>query len=610
MTLSIPKFTDYPSLISNSKLTIPVLISNFSIYTTVSDSARYIFEPMNFKGTVTLLTSDTPKLAISLESPVSTNINVSASQVELVWKLTVSVVEVFFETLRQVDKIKPVTKADLKRALSVDQDILIPPSSSPHKPIEKRLNWSINAKIHSLHVTLDELSQNDIERRLTFNIENTSILAQHTENFTKFSLKMCSINAEHTKKYLNSLNSDWVTGEFEGKLIVSQGDAINFTFTRASTEHFLTHLRKTPDCFSKITDHGGKDFLHEIFLELQPIQLVLPLDILKASESLFRPIFQTPFPKFGKRTTKVPQEGCLSTAKINKLKKLLEEILTRLPLVHVKISDLEIHFPLNSVDLVSFELQSITVGTQPMNSLERKIAHQNLHEIAVNEGIIDIPGSPIEDRQYDIKIQGIKCTTMDPSSTGREIISENLSFHVAVAPGIMDIRSKNLVAGHNIEFCVESDFNVNLSEKQLSLIQQLALEVNSFANWVMVISEKFTTEEEVTTTDGSGIFSSRHSSDIDRMTSLTTTSGHYSEFSDGKKLLGALKIIGLAPFDGLLCFKRRLRVRTKTAMIEIIQPLIQFSFESEIKFDTILLTSKFKRHSQFHIPKRSLEGSN
>ena len=64
-----------------------------------------------------------------------------------------------------------------------------------------------------------------------------------------------------------------------------------------------------------------------------------------------------------------------------------------------------------SPDLFMFELESTRITCQLENPLSRILVNESLYYSAAEAGLLEIPGSSVEDRQYELLVSGITLLT-------------------------------------------------------------------------------------------------------------------------------------------------------------------------------------------------------
>ena len=173
---------------------------------------------------------------------------------------------------------------------------------------------------------------------------------------------------------------------------------------------------------------GHRRYLHEICLKIQPCDVVLHSPLLV---SLAKIINVDPLAKL--YTTLKPSEKEAPSSTSKESSPALNLFTSQLPLVYVTASSLRIFMPLEEKseddgdkkpssswpflpppvrhDLMMFQIGDVGLVPQADNPLPRMVLDADLFNRAVRRGKLGVPGSEVEDRQYQLDLSGINLST-------------------------------------------------------------------------------------------------------------------------------------------------------------------------------------------------------
>ncbi|TRY83307.1 hypothetical protein DNTS_006035 [Danionella cerebrum] len=301
---------------------------------------------------------------------------------------------------------------------------------------------------------------------------------------------------------------------------------LSLTYTRAVTRnvrHRLTHRSQTPETHT-LHSHpvdASPRFLHEILLNTQPFDLVLSPRLLRTLQSVFT--LHTP------EHILTPSVQRVHTSR--RMRAQTQLCSSSLPLIYLNTSTIRIFCPLEEMhshctpdsqwksrkeDTVVLKISSLCVTPQAENPLPRTVLRKDIYQRALSLGVVGEPGSEVEDRQYQLDLQGINMgtaawhqlraererergTSESRASTAqnpalewntasrirhqqekRVILSpiiNDFSIRITAAPAVVYRKPSSaeevLVCGHSLEMNVTSNLDLFLSVSQTHTLQQL-----------------------------------------------------------------------------------------------------------------------------------------
>ncbi|CAB3369189.1 Hypothetical predicted protein [Cloeon dipterum] len=280
---------------------------------------------------------------------------------------------------------------------------------------------------------------------------------------------------------------------------------IDVTFTRARSNN--VHRKWTqqlaanaaPDATVAAPKPAGPRYISEVDVKLCPLDVILSASVFQNFISLVEPIVKNPVVS--------PSPSQPFGYRINN---------NTLPLVYFDMKDLRLFLPCeksSTHDFCIVQLSSIHLVPHVENPLSRVYIRPDIYQMAQQANILSVPGSQVEDRQYQLDIKSLSVQTGVWTEFERfiqvETISEPLSenpaaewnkesfrnselsllplvqkFDVSLmaAPAVVyqevvgQAQRDLLVCGHSAEINATSDINLNISTNQISLITNLGFE--------------------------------------------------------------------------------------------------------------------------------------
>ncbi|XP_050421986.1 intermembrane lipid transfer protein VPS13B-like isoform X2 [Adelges cooleyi] len=374
--------------------------------------------------------------------------------------------------------------------------------------------------------------------KLVFNLEDVISSLDFGLSYNKLKLKVSSASIQHFTK--NVKEEHWKHGPYLGLMLKgydslnssknsSKTDGfLNFTLTRAFKNSFqstktnrdIISPHMVGDEMFKLNHQFMNEFIMEIVIEVQPIDIVLSPFIIHTFLSVVDPLISVLL------DSKYMIYSSSNDQYLESKKKLS---CSTLPLFYLDIAMMRVFVPISSPnseiqdqDTIIIQIDSIKINQNPENPITRTPIRKDLYIEAEKKGLLTIPGSIIEDRQYQIMINdfSIRCgfwvdlkqvleniqslSTSDPDhqpnaallwnegirpksigSTNLDdvylsTLCNRLSFHSVFAPAIIFEPENTLVCGSWIEVNTLTEINVTISIEQFRLLNLLLTQYKDY----------------------------------------------------------------------------------------------------------------------------------
>uniref|UniRef100_T1IW73 Chorein N-terminal domain-containing protein n=1 Tax=Strigamia maritima TaxID=126957 RepID=T1IW73_STRMM len=267
-------------------------------------------------------------------------------------------------------------------------------------------------------------------------------------------------------------------------------------------------------------------YVSEIDVKIRSFDCVLWFPVLTTGFRIFEPFFHL---KFNFLNDPIQFASKMASEAVNESQAYQLKWFNNnnLPLLYLNISAIRIFIPKKlslectekDHDMLIFQTKKISIASQVENPLSRIVLRSDILALAQQARIIHIPGSDVEDRQYQLDIEGISLSSgswiglikrspvsqapsvstqlqtmgenpalewnnkyMKPSDVESELVCLpllcNFNIRMIVAPAIVykQLKEDILVAGHSFEVNLTTDLDIYLSFKQLALIYQISQE--------------------------------------------------------------------------------------------------------------------------------------
>ncbi|XP_045475296.1 vacuolar protein sorting-associated protein 13B [Harmonia axyridis] len=397
------------------------------------------------------------------------------------------------------------------------------------------LQWTIAKFTIELHSMTKESKKNKPKLKLVIDTEDIVSSIDFQNVYLKIKSKVGSISVEHFKLVKDS----WQQGPYLGLVMRHRDDYlseerhednafINLTITRASCRHTHTlwgtmHKKKDHKMGSNHSNVIPTRFITEIVLSVKPTDFIFSFKTLRNFNLVLEPLFaiQIPSKKKG-RSTQGPPSYVTNQV---------------LPLAYLECHNVRVIIPVSSWrkksdlkldhDVYLFQISKISLGPNAVNPICRTPYRPDLYQHAARSRILNIPGSDMEDRQYQLDIIGTSLNTgswkdvelilnqpsgiltslhgssenpaVEWNNLERVSINTNPSMHlwpvfekidlsIIIAPAM--VYKEVLVCCNSVEINIVSDVAVNLCLSQIRLALNLIGEFNEFLQPVKASKSK------------------------------------------------------------------------------------------------------------------------
>ncbi|XP_076265664.1 vacuolar protein sorting 13B isoform X3 [Rhynchophorus ferrugineus] len=337
--------------------------------------------------------------------------------------------------------------------------------------------------------------------------------------YLKIKSKIGSASIRHFER--SSPSANWVAGPFTGIVMRLREDLspgqrqednslISVVLTRASCQHTHTlwgAVRKK--------DKDKKDnapqvlslsrYITEIVINIQPMDFIVSLSTLRSFYLVLIPLLNIP-------VNTLDSEKPDSVSSNSFLQSINNQTL---PLAYLDCQDIRIIMP--SADLLGsgglhdslvFQLQKINLSPQAVNPICRTPIRSDIYDQAAHARILNVPGSDVEDRQYQMDLIGLSLSTgiwddihavLSPKNNALSdlrgmsenpalewnileqgqpnhtptlnlrCIVEKFDISLIAAPAMI-YKDNTTICGHAVEVNFVSDISVNLSLHQIKIL--------------------------------------------------------------------------------------------------------------------------------------------
>uniref|UniRef100_A0A0V0G3C3 Putative vacuolar protein n=1 Tax=Triatoma dimidiata TaxID=72491 RepID=A0A0V0G3C3_TRIDM len=368
------------------------------------------------------------------------------------------------------------------------------------------LQWTLAKFSSSLYTTPSKTEPETL--KLTLEIEDIILSTDMDINdkvYQKMKIKLGTASVKHYIRRSPELT--WKYGSFGGVIMMghdSTGNDSEFmalTITRALAVNYHAKINTTSFRAGKENARNktatADSYLVEVDLKLEPLDFVLPPSILGKFLAVAEPLIWRNEPSSTLLLSPAQEAPInqLTTADLPLLYLDIQQIRAFVPALLLEQDDNLNH------DCVVLYLEQITVGHDNTNPVNRRILRSDLYNSAQRARVTSLPGSHLEDRQYQLEfsfqISTGKWEELAPHVTGGE--SEGLvnpavywnsdhapSHHkgacltpllspvkvsLSLAPPI--VTAGFVVSGLNFEGYLTTEVDISLNLEQLILLRYL-----------------------------------------------------------------------------------------------------------------------------------------
>lgn len=282
------------------------------------------------------------------------------------------------------------------------------------------IQWTITKIAIKLYVTEKETLSS---LKLVLELEDIITSLDMQPVYFKLKNKITTVTIFHYTRAPNS--PTWDIGEYVGAVLCGREDSLekgddsgflSFTLTRAKSGNvhtrWGTYKRHKSQKFQKdiITETtlSSNSYISEIVIKVQMVDIILPLTIVNKYMQLVKP-FTCFYESIEKDVIESSEQSV--TTHLNSITSLDNEIL---PLIYLDFKGLRLMLPVSNItkikpqhDLLMIQLDGIRITPHAENPICRTPLRLDIYQLAAQANILSIPGSAVEDRQYQINIKNI-----------------------------------------------------------------------------------------------------------------------------------------------------------------------------------------------------------
>ncbi|XP_044753199.1 vacuolar protein sorting-associated protein 13B isoform X2 [Coccinella septempunctata] len=279
------------------------------------------------------------------------------------------------------------------------------------------LQWTITKFTIELNSMTKESRKNKPKLKLVIDTEDIVSSIDFQNVYLKIKSKVGSMSVEHFKL----VKDKWQPGPYSGLVMRHRDDYlseerhednafINLTITRASCRHTHTlwgtlHRKKDLKLSSTSSTTIPTRFITEIVVSIKPTDFILSFKTLRNFNLVLEPLFAIQMPeKKGK--------GSQSVSYVTN---------QALPLAYLECHDVRVIIPVSMSkkrgnmkldhDVYMLQISKISLCPSAVNPICRTPYRPDLYQHAARSRILNIPGSEMEDRQYQLDIIGTSLNT-------------------------------------------------------------------------------------------------------------------------------------------------------------------------------------------------------
>ncbi|CAK9795272.1 Intermembrane lipid transfer protein VPS13B [Anthophora plagiata] len=280
------------------------------------------------------------------------------------------------------------------------------------------IQWTITKIAVKLYVTEKESLSS---LKLVVDLEDIITSLDLQPVYFKLKNKVTTVTVFHYTRAPNS--TTWDIGEYVGTVLCGREDNLekgddsgffSFTLTRAKSGNVHTrwgthkrHKAQKKDIMTEI-NLTANSYISEVVIKMQMVDIILPLTILSKYMQLVKP-FTCFYQSVEKNTTDTSEQTV--TPRLSSITSLDNETLA---LIYLDFKGLRLMLPASNIikfkpqhDLLMLQLDGIRITPHAENPICRTPLRLDIYQLAAQANILSIPGSAVEDRQYQINIKSI-----------------------------------------------------------------------------------------------------------------------------------------------------------------------------------------------------------
>ncbi|KAF5296670.1 hypothetical protein FQR65_LT10210 [Abscondita terminalis] len=341
--------------------------------------------------------------------------------------------------------------------------------------------------------------------------------------YLKIKTKVAAVNVQHFER--NKAAKSWASGKYSGIIMKireveatrERQEDVGFatiTITRASSQH--THALWGTVLKNKLQEvkigtgsafhfNTPSPYITEVVITMHPIDLILSLSTLRCYSMAMEPLMYTS----ATSAEEFPKSDSSNLPDV-------------LPLLYIECRGLRIVIPCKELhnfetdhNVFMLQIDHINLTPTAVNPICRNLCRPDIYQLAAQCRILNIPGSEVEDRQYQLDIKHLVVTSgvwedfyhilnvretnssrlrtmnQNPALEWNKLGKSRLNMHphvgnflttihkfdisIVFAPAMI-YKKNTLICGHSVEINCESDVEISLSLTQIKLILALITE--------------------------------------------------------------------------------------------------------------------------------------
>ncbi|XP_076295219.1 vacuolar protein sorting 13B isoform X2 [Lasioglossum baleicum] len=278
------------------------------------------------------------------------------------------------------------------------------------------IQWTITKIAFKLYVTETESTSS---LKLVLELEDIITSLDLQPVYFKLKSKITTATIFHYTRAPNS--PTWDIGEYVGAILCGREDSLekgddsgflSFTLTRAKSGNVHTRWgtnKRYRTQKKDITEDplSSNVYISEVVVKMQMVDIILPLTTVSKYIQLLKPftcVYQTIERDCGETFEQTATTGFSIINLDNEF----------LPLIYLDFKGLRLMLPASNIiklkpqhDLLMLQLDGIRITPHAENPICRTPLRMDIYQLAAQANILSIPGSIVEDRQYQINIKGI-----------------------------------------------------------------------------------------------------------------------------------------------------------------------------------------------------------
>ncbi|XP_044597394.1 vacuolar protein sorting-associated protein 13B [Cotesia glomerata] len=369
------------------------------------------------------------------------------------------------------------------------------------------IQWTITKMIIELFTDdNDESINEDYNYKVMIEFEDIITSLDWQTIYIKLKNKITSAKILHYRKLLKEDDNCWKLGDFTGFIMSSksenldktsnENDFLSFTLTKAKSNNVYHKWMRFKNKFSKncIFNEDNafamSNYITEIVIEVQMLEIILPINLIQKFKSFFN------------YRLKKKENSCIIENSDNH----------KFPLVYLDFKGITLIVPIDSpynerYDTFVLTNDGISLIPHAENPICRMILRPDIYELAAQSNILNTPSSILEDRQYQIKINGISVSSTNwlnyhvqgtkkktpllftmnenPALEWNELENTSIDNKSTICPLInrfdlcciiapsMILKSKIVVCGNAVEITCLTDIEIVINLDQIKLLNTL-----------------------------------------------------------------------------------------------------------------------------------------